>query len=219
MANETGLIYSLIPRAMEKIGHISKSKKNAQQGFMFRGIDDVYLAAQPVLAELGMFSVPEILEETREERQSRGGGALIYTILKVSYKLFAPDGSYVSAIVRGEGMDSGDKSGNKALSIAHKYFFFQVFCIPTDEPDADSETHAVETKKPEINKNLSPDYRYASGVTCLTCGEHLILSKSGKGYYCPNYEDKKNGEHTRFPVEQYETFKREQQAFEPDVKQ
>ena len=40
-----------------------------------------------------------------------------------------------------EGMDSGDKATNKAMSIAFKYACFQVFCIPTEEmqdPDADT---------------------------------------------------------------------------------
>jgi hypothetical protein len=30
-------------------------------------------------------------------------------------------------------MDSGDKSTQKALSMAYKYMAFQVFCIPTGE--------------------------------------------------------------------------------------
>jgi hypothetical protein len=42
----------------------------------------------------------------------------------------------------GEAMDSGDKSSNKAMSVAHKYAFLQVFAIPTEEQkDPDGETH------------------------------------------------------------------------------
>jgi hypothetical protein len=88
-----------------------------------------------------VFIVPEIIEQTREERTTAKGGLLIYSICKVKYTFYAEDGSSVTAVVIGEGMDSGDKATNKAMSIAFKYACFQVFCIPTEEmkdPDADS---------------------------------------------------------------------------------
>jgi hypothetical protein len=45
-------------------------------------------------------------------------------------------------------MDSGDKSSNKAMSVAHKYALLQAFCIPTkDIDDPDAETHEVAPKK------------------------------------------------------------------------
>ena len=44
----------------------------------------------------------------------------------------------------GEGMDSGDKATNKAMSAAQKYAFFQVFCIPTEEPkDSELDSHSL----------------------------------------------------------------------------
>jgi hypothetical protein len=66
--------------------------------------------------------------------------------LKIQYRFYADYGSSVEAVVIGEGMDSGDKASNKAMSIAHKYAFFQVFCIPTEEvaaSDPDNYTHEV----------------------------------------------------------------------------
>ena len=35
------LIYKQLPKAAEKIGSITKDKRNTQQGYNFRGIDDV----------------------------------------------------------------------------------------------------------------------------------------------------------------------------------
>ena len=138
-----GMIYKLIGQAIGKIGAIGKDKKNAQQGFMYRGIDQVYNALNPVMAELGIFFTPEILDQKREERTTKNGSVLIYTILTIRFTVYAPDGSNVSMTVVGEGMDSGDKSTNKAMSVAMKYAMFQLFCIPTEEmrdPDADSYT-------------------------------------------------------------------------------
>ena len=53
----------------------------------------------------------------------------------------------MSCVVVGEGMDSGDKASNKAMSVALKYACFQLFMIPTEEMvDPDAETHEVTSK-------------------------------------------------------------------------
>lgn len=134
-------IFESISAVMGEIGAIGKNSRNQQQGFMFRGIDAVMNAINPALTKYKVFIVPEIIEQTREERTTAKGGLLIYSICKVKYTFYAEDGSSVTAVVIGEGMDSGDKATNKAMSIAFKYACFQVFCIPTEEmkdPDADS---------------------------------------------------------------------------------
>ena len=138
-------IYELIGQAMKRIGAIGKdstaTNTSGKQMYKFRGIDAVYNALNPVMADLGLFICPEVLEQTREERKSTSGGNLIYSILKVKFTMYAPDGSSVAAVVIGEGMDSGDKASNKAMSVAMKYAMFQLFCIPTEEMvDPDSET-------------------------------------------------------------------------------
>ena len=141
-------IYQSITKIMEEVPSIGKTQRNKTQGFMYRGIDDVMNALQPLLAKNKVFIVPEILEQMREERTASKGGNLIYSICKIKYKFYAEDGSSVEAITIGEGMDSGDKATNKAMAIAMKYALFQVFCIPTDEmKDPDSETPEQSTKK------------------------------------------------------------------------
>ena len=141
-----GQIFSLIGKAMREIGAIGKdSESKTVSGkvmYKFRGIDAVYNALNPVMAKYGLFICPEILEQKRENRATANGGNLIYTILTIKYTMYAPDGSYVQMTVVGEGMDSGDKSTNKAMSAALKYCCFQTFMIPTEEmKDADEDTH------------------------------------------------------------------------------
>lgn len=141
-------IFETISAVMKDIGAIGKTSKNNTQGFMFRGIDAVMNAINPALVKYKLFIVPEVLEQSREERQTTKGGTLIYSIVKVKYTFYAEDGSNISAIVIGEGMDSGDKATNKAMSIAFKYACFQVFCIPTEEMvDPDKESHEVTPAK------------------------------------------------------------------------
>lgn len=141
-------IFESINKVMDEIGAIGKNTKNQQQGFMYRGIDAVMNALNPALVKHKVFVVPEVLEQTREERTNAKGTTLLYSIIKVKYTFYAEDGSSVCATVIGEGMDSGDKATNKAMSIAFKYACFQVFCIPTEEMvDPDAEVHEVESKK------------------------------------------------------------------------
>lgn len=137
-------IYESLNKVMAQIGAIGKNSKNSSQGFMYRGIDAVMNALQPALIENKVFVVPEVIEQTREERVNSKGTTLIYSIAKTKYRFFAEDGTFVEATVIGEGMDSGDKSMNKAMSVAFKYACFQVLCIPTEEMvDPDAESHEV----------------------------------------------------------------------------
>lgn len=134
-------IHEAVVACMGDIGAIGKESRNQQQNYQYRGVDAVMNALSPILQKNGVFIFPEVLEQVREEHATPKGGRLLYSILKVKFHFMADDGSEVCAVVIGEGMDSGDKASNKAMSVAFKYACFQVFCIPTEEmkdPDADS---------------------------------------------------------------------------------
>jgi hypothetical protein len=137
---------------MKKINAIGKDRKNQQQGFAYRGIDDVMNELHSALSECGVFVVPEVLEENRSTGKSSNNRDLFYTRLKIRFTFYAADGSYISAVVIGEAMDSGDKASNKALSVGLKYAMLQVFCIPTEDekdPDAQSPQPQSGTMKAE----------------------------------------------------------------------
>lgn len=155
-------IYKAINGVMSDVGAIAKDRVNQQQRFSYRGIDDVMNALHPALVKHGLFLCPEVLDHQREERQSKGGGNLIYSVMKLKYTLYAMDGSSVSVTVIGEGMDSADKSSNKAMAVGMKYALFQLFCIPTEEmgnddpdrvtPPDSKPTNIVPMKKPNPRK-------------------------------------------------------------------
>lgn len=143
VAAETGLpmIFRQMSAVMSEITAIGKSGWNEKQKFKFRGIDQVYNAINPLLAKHHIFMTASVLDKSREERQSSSGGVLAFTTLRMRYRFCAEDGSFVETEAEGEGMDSGDKSSNKAMAVAHKYAILQAFCIPTedvDDPDKDS---------------------------------------------------------------------------------
>ncbi|QSR18446.1 ERF family protein [Novosphingobium sp. KA1] len=138
-------VYMAISNVMEQMAKegIGKDRRNTQQGYNFRGIDDVYNALCGVLASNRLLMLPFVVDQKREERQSAKGGVLNYTILTVDFKLVsALDGSKDTVRMVGEAMDSADKSSNKAQSAAMKYAALQVFMIPTEgDNDADATTH------------------------------------------------------------------------------
>lgn len=133
-------ILTLLPKVAQEIGAIAKNRKNEQQGYQFRGIDDVLNAVHGPLCKHGITPTSEVADILREERPSKTGGVLIYTRLTLKVTWHAPDGSTVSTTTAGEAMDSADKSTNKAMSAALKYAYFQTFSIPLEEEDADATT-------------------------------------------------------------------------------
>lgn len=126
---------------MAEVGHIGKDRQapSVVGGYKFRGIDDFLKALQPALIKHGVVIIPQVLDISREERTTKSGGVSINTILKIAYEFHGACGDHVKAVVVGEGADSTDKGCNKAMSTGFKYLACQSFCIPTDEPDADTE--------------------------------------------------------------------------------
>lgn len=158
-------IYKAITGVMADVGAVGKNGVNRQQGFKFRSIDDVMNALHPAMVKNKVFTVPEILEQTREVKKMKSGTELTFSLCKIKYTFFAEDGSFVEAVVIGEGMDSGDKATNKAMAIAYKYACFQVFCIPTEEmTDPDGECPELEGQKAPTGKAGSKKGKEGSGA-------------------------------------------------------
>lgn len=181
-------IHEAIVAIMKESQAVSKDQKNTQQNFKFRGIDAVMNAYHPVLAKYGVYTVPTVLEHYREERSTKNGGNLIYSILKVRYTFYAEDGSSVAAEVIGEGMDSADKSSNKAMAAAMKYALFQTFCIPTEEmldPDAESPDESTPKGKPAEKPKEEP-----KAPVCEYCGKGKPIGKYHGKLVCQECYDR-----------------------------
>lgn len=174
-----------VQAALAKQG-ISKEHKNASQGYSFRGVDDVYTALAPLLAEHGLVILPQCEDRIETENTTTKGTVMSKTIVRMSF-LFVDveDNSTAAATVFGEAADSGDKSTNKAMSTAYKYMAFQSFCIPTGGTD-DTEKESPEFvagSKPVQNRTSAP-----SLPPCPSCDKEtsVIINKPeyGGGYCC-----------------------------------
>lgn len=78
--------------------------------------------------------------------------AMIFTLTDME------TGFYEESIIRGEGLDRGDKAGYKAYTGAIKYYLANTFLIPTgDDPEKESpnyDSKAQEKKVPTKKENL-----------------------------------------------------------------
>lgn len=151
MPSESPHVYAAInavQSALAKEG-ITKCRKNQQQGYVFRGIDDIYNALSALLADNGLCILPNFTDRIVTERETKTGGTLFYVTLRGEFTLTSSkDGSSTKLATYGEAMDSGDKATNKAMSAAYKYACLQAFCIPTEgDNDADNTTHEVVSRK------------------------------------------------------------------------
>lgn len=142
-------VYQAINKVQAELAKegISKNRKNQQQNYAFRGIDDVYNALAPLLASSGLCILPRMLSRTCDERLNKNQTVLFYVTVEAEFDLVsAEDGSKHTIKTYGEAMDSGDKATNKAMSAAYKYACMQAFAIPTEgDNDADAHTHQVQS--------------------------------------------------------------------------
>lgn len=184
---EGQLIYGKMASILKETKAITKSEKNQQQGFKFRGIDNVMNELHELFAKNEVFILQEVQGFTTENRPTKSGGTNTFTRATVKFRYITTDGSCVETVNVGEAMDSGDKGMNKAMSIALKYSLLQMFLIPTEDPkDPDSttpeETDYLAMAMQEINsaqsiQTLSSVY---NTYTALHTNQQFMTALSNK---------------------------------------
>lgn len=169
-----------ITRAFSTNG-IAKAHRNADSGYAFRGIDDIYNALGPLLAKHRLCLLPRILERGCDQHRTATGDIMFATWVKASFELrSAVDGSCHAIEIFGEAIDPGDKGTAKALSAAFKYAAMQVFCIPvTGSDDADRTTPPRLT---ETAVEAPPDEGWEAWVadlraTALSCESDKAIDR------------------------------------------
>lgn len=147
----SNLIYKKMSDVMKDVKAIGKDQKNTQQGFKFRGIDQFVNALYPALTKHNVFMAPRAINFNQELKDVvRGNGKAgvdKHVSILMEYDFYAEDGSKITVgPIPAEGLDSGDKATNKALSAALKYALIQTFSIPTEDmAEADLESPEIGT--------------------------------------------------------------------------
>ncbi len=181
-------VYAAIVGVIRDMGAdgIAKDRKNQQQGYNFRGIDDVYNALSPALAKNNLCMLPRVKSRTMAEGATKSGGTLFYVVCEVDFDLVsAIDGSRHTITAIGEAMDSADKATNKAMSAAYKYAAMQAFSIPTEGAN-DADAHTPEPaprqggwQRPPPPPPVAPPKKWSDNERKAFCAE---LDKLGAKY-------------------------------------
>lgn len=135
-------IYGKMCVLMSEVGAIAKDNRNQAQGYNFRSIEQVMDRLNPALRKARVALSTKILEQSRDKVTTARGATMMYSVLRLEVTFWdCDDGSSITAEAVGEGMDTGDKASNKAMSAAFKYAVFMALSVPTHEmvdPDAES---------------------------------------------------------------------------------
>ena len=154
-------VYGAIAAVMSEISStgVAKARENRQQGYVFRGIDDMYNALSGPLSRAKLVIIPRVISRDCQERQSAKGTPIFVVTVHVEFDIVsADDGSKHTAMTYGEAMDSADKATNKAMSAAWKYMAMELFCIPTDgDNDADAHTPELVANAAKPKAKPQPD--------------------------------------------------------------
>lgn len=145
-------VHEAFAAVMADVRAIEKSERNQQQGFTFRGIDNVMQVVGPALRTHSVFIIPTAEDMTSESYQTKSGTQMQNVTVKMRFTVFGPDGDSFEGISYGQSADAGDKAVTKAQSVAYRTFLLQALTVPTGDPDPDASIHerAVPAVDPEL---------------------------------------------------------------------
>ncbi len=147
---QEGIIYQQMANIMADVPAIPKAQQNKQQGYTFRGIDDMYNVLHGLFVKHEVVIYPEVLmADYVQQLAGRNQSLATDARLRIRYTFAAVDGSTVTIVMQGESRDFADKATNQAMSAALKYGLLEMFLIPLEGvTDADAASPEVVNEKP-----------------------------------------------------------------------
>ncbi len=138
-SNETGMtavpqVYKQMQHVMAAIAEsgIAKSRRNKEQAFNFRGVDEAFMAFAPLLVKHDLLVIPSFSNLRVKRRPTAKGGITYSAKLEGTFTFISVrDGSQqVAGPFFGEANDGQDKAVSKASSVAERNMFFYTFVAP-----------------------------------------------------------------------------------------
>lgn len=143
-AGKSVTVVDAVTAVMGDVQAIGKNQRVTEgpARFNFRGVDDVVQAVGPALRQHGVVFAPVRVVSVEHERyQTRSGAPMDGVTVVVEYAFTGPAGDTLPVAAAGQAADSGDKAIPKAMSVAYRTALLEALCIPTGEPDPDSQVH------------------------------------------------------------------------------
>lgn len=170
MSDDKPTVIEALSAVMADVQAISKTQRNEQQKYLFRGIDAVMNAVGPSMRIHGVVVMPEHVETHYRDAQTTSGKATREVTLLATYRIYGPAGDSVTMQAPGESLDSGDKGTAKAMSVAYRTALLQALTIPTDEPDPDTYTYERTATPPPPVAPSEKDMRHMFALAAAKLG-------------------------------------------------
>jgi hypothetical protein len=165
MSNETKVVHKNIHEAIAGIyasvnGYVQKTKSEGLR-YSFASEADLIAKLRPAMVENGVFVYVHGYNEVQRGVVTSSKGTSMNTVTLSANVRFVhgASGTHLEVVALGEGADTGDKAGNKAMTCAYKYALRQTFCIETgDDPDRDQDNvYQQNTSKPGEHPSWQKD--------------------------------------------------------------
>jgi len=156
LAGQHNSVALAILAVMQEVSYIQKERKQGVQ-YPIKSERSVIVALRDSMINNGLVMYPTSVSDTYHERydhtNARGKTtSMARVVASFGYCLHhAHSDTMVHLQTMGEGVDNGDKAGNKAMTVSKKYALLEAFLIETgNDPDNTSsdELKATPKKKP-----------------------------------------------------------------------
>lgn len=148
MSKENKSLFKAINMVLNEVSTVKKEGENKHHHYNYATEEDVLKTVRPAMLKAGLMILPvnqEIIELTEKGKFTR-------IDIRAFYRLAHLSGESHEFSICASGIDTMDKALPKALSMALKYAYFQIFNLAKgDDPDHTKNTYSEEA----IEKNES----------------------------------------------------------------
>lgn len=210
-SNEIGELAKALSQAQSQLKAAEKSAINPHYNSPFANLKDIWEAITLPLTKNGLSVI-----QTTDPHES---GVILNTMLCHS------SGQWIKGKLFMRPVKNDPQAVGSAITYARRYALSAIVGVYQEDDDGNLATHAVQPKprahiqiknpapsfddyQPsmnhvnaefnQVNPDMVHDYNQVQdeALKCEICKTELKKSKSGSGWYCPNFKDKSKGEHT-----------------------
>ena len=169
-------------------GYVKKDRRVEKGGNYNYASEAAFIdAIRPLFVGAGLIVQMVDMERELSEFTTKYGAVMQVTRVRVAYRIIhAPSGEWLRFVTIGEGMDVGDKSGNKAMTGAYKYLLREMCITATgDDPDRERpEEERPEPSRPQHRKTHAPSAPPVISEANKALAEYGAKNKSDADALC-----------------------------------
>ncbi len=158
-------IYEAILAVMSEVSYVQKKRaQDSRVGYTLKTENAVIAAVRPAMMNHGIIMYPVDIKDTNHSSFVAGKYENHWNRIVATHVYrfhHAVSDTFVDVAVLGDGADTGDKAGNKSMTVSKKYALLEVFLLETgDDPDETPSSNVStggKQQKPPQPVPASPD--------------------------------------------------------------